>query len=153
MMCHVRDDIQGQRCATSRTTYNDNVNDMLRQRRHTTAVCHVNEAHNDDDDGPDDAFASSGPLGKFIYLFIYKTNSKSLLQVTTGLTNDARRRRAMSRTTYKDNDMLCQGRHATTTTTTCYINDDTQRWHAMSMRHTTMTMMAQTMHLHHLGHR
>ena len=69
-MCHVKDDIQQQQRATSRKTYNDN-DDVLHQGRHTTAACHVNEAHNDDDDGPDDAFASSGPLGKFIYLFLY----------------------------------------------------------------------------------
>ena len=59
--CYVKDNIQERRRATSRTTYNDGDNDVLRQGQHTTAACHVNEAHNDDDDGPDNAFASSGP--------------------------------------------------------------------------------------------
>ena len=85
---------------------------MLRQGQHTTAVCHVNEAHNDDDDGPDDAFASSGPLGKlFIYLFINLILNLyyRLLQVLP---------------TMHDDDVPCQGRH--TTTTTSYIKEDIQ---------------------------
>ena len=134
-MCHVKDDIQRGRRATSRTTYNDNDNDMLRQRRHTMAVCHVNEAHNNDDD----ANASSGPLGKFfIYFFINLILNLyyRLLQVLSMM---------------HDNNVPCQGRH--TTTTTCYVNNDTQRRRAMSMRHTTMTTMAQTMQMHRLGHR
>ena len=115
MMCHVKDDIQRQWRATSRKTYNDN--DVLRQGRHTTAACHVNEAHNDDNDGPDDANASSGSLGKFfIYLFINLILNLyyRLLQVLP---------------TMHDDDVPCQGQH--TRMTTCYVKDNIQ-WRATS---------------------
>ena len=127
--CHVKDDIQGRQRATSRTTYNNNNNNnnVLLQPRHTMAACHVNEAHNDDDNGPDDAFASSGPLGKlFIYFFINLILNLyyRLLQVLLTMHDDdlpcQGRRHAMSRTTYKDDDVLHQGRH---TTAACHVNE------------------------------
>ena len=41
--------VVGHTAPMSRTTYNDGDDDVLHQGRHTTAVCHVNEAHKDDD--------------------------------------------------------------------------------------------------------
>ena len=124
-------------------------------QRHITTVSasfhHHTTTQGDNDDGPDDAFASSGPLGKFFIYFFIKLILNlyyRLLQVLP---------------TMHDDDVPCQGRH--TMTTTCYVNGDIQ-WRrrrratsttthngAMSMRYTTMTTMAQMMHLHSLGHR
>ena len=110
---------------------------------HITTVSASSHYHTttlgDNDDSPDNAFALSGPLGKFLIYFFIKLILNiyyRLLQVLPMM---------------HDNDVPCQGWH--TTMMTCYIKDDTQWRCAMSMRHTTMTTMAQTMHLHCLGHR
>ena len=69
------------------------------------AACHVN-----DDEGPDDAFALSGPLGKFFIYFFFQLILNlyyRLLQVLPMM---------------HDDDVPCQGRH--TMTMTSYIKED-----------------------------
>ena len=108
--------------------------------------------NDNDNEGPDNAFASSGPLGKFFFCFSFliltilssyrshQRRTTTTCHVTPD--NDTQRqcrtprRRATSRTTtHNDNDVPRQGRQHITTT----HNDDAQRWRAKSMRHTTTT--------------
>ena len=95
-------------------------------QRHITTVSasfhHHTTTQGDNDDGPDDAFASSGPLGKFFIYFFIKLILNlyyRLLQVLP---------------TMHDDDVPCQGWH--TMRTTCYIKDDIQR---QRQRHATTT--------------
>ena len=82
--------------------------------------------NNNNNDGLDDAFALSGPLGKFFIYFFFELILNlyyRLLQVLPTMHDNARQWCAMSRTTYKDDDdnVLCQQWH---TMAACHVNDD-----------------------------
>ena len=84
---------------------------------HITTVSASSHYHTttlgDNDDSPDNAFASSGPLGKFFIYFFFKLILNlyyRLLQVLPMM---------------HDDNVPCQGR--LTTTMMCYIKDDIQQ--------------------------
>ena len=98
-------------------------------QHHITTVSasfhHHTTTRGDNDDGPDDAFALSGPLGKFFIYFFIKLILNlyyRLLQVLPTMHND---------------DVPCQGRH--TTTTTSYIKEDIQQQQQQQQRATSRT--------------
>ena len=84
--------------------------------------------NNNNDDGPDDANASSGPLGKFFYkillkiqliLSFYYRSYQQCITTTCHVKDDTQRRRMMTTTCHVKNDDIqrrCR-------TTTCHVNE------------------------------